>query len=189
MMTAVLAITYVLFLAGGLIERVLGPTGINVVTRLLGMLLAALAVQFVLEGLREFGFGTLSRDAGRTIPTTSRGCSTFSPADGRCSAFFAIGRRGGRLGLAAAGADLGADLRDGDHRLRLSRHVARRAVPVERGAGRGRSHRAAPRARRAFPRDARGERRAGALHRGHGRLGRSCCRGATPSGPASTSTR
>lgn len=57
MMTAVLAISYVLFLAGGLIERVLGPSGINVVTRLLGMLLAALAVQFVLEGLREFGFG------------------------------------------------------------------------------------------------------------------------------------
>ncbi len=57
MMTAVLAISYALFLAGGLIERGLGPSGINVVTRLLGMLLAALAVQFVLEGLREFGFG------------------------------------------------------------------------------------------------------------------------------------
>ncbi len=56
-MIAVLAITYLLFLAGGLLERLLGPTGINVVTRLLGMLLAALAVQFVLEGLRDFGFG------------------------------------------------------------------------------------------------------------------------------------
>jgi multiple antibiotic resistance protein len=57
MMLAVLAITYILFLGGALIERVLGPTGINVVTRLLGMLLAALSVQFVLEGLQEFGFG------------------------------------------------------------------------------------------------------------------------------------
>lgn len=57
-MTGVLAFCYVLFLAGGLIERVLGPTGINVVTRLLGMLLAALSVQFVIEGLRTFGFGT-----------------------------------------------------------------------------------------------------------------------------------
>lgn len=56
-MTAVLAICFALFLAGGLIERVLGPTGINVVTRLLGMLLAALSVQFVVEGLRAFGFG------------------------------------------------------------------------------------------------------------------------------------
>lgn len=56
-MTAVLAICYALFRAGGAIERVLGPTGINVVTRLLGMLLAALSVQFVVEGLRAFGFG------------------------------------------------------------------------------------------------------------------------------------
>jgi multiple antibiotic resistance protein len=53
----VLGISYLLFLAGGLIERVLGPTGINVVTRLLGMLLAALAVQFVIDGLQDFGFG------------------------------------------------------------------------------------------------------------------------------------
>lgn len=57
MMVAVLAITYLLFLAGGLIERGLGHTGVNVVTRLLGMLLAALAVQFVLDGLNDYGFG------------------------------------------------------------------------------------------------------------------------------------
>lgn len=57
MMTAVLGISYLLFLASGPIERALGPSGINVVTRLLGMLLAALAVQFVLVGLRDFGFG------------------------------------------------------------------------------------------------------------------------------------
>lgn len=57
MMTAVLAISYALFLAGGVLERWLGPSGINVITRLLGMLLAALAVQFVLDGLRDYGFG------------------------------------------------------------------------------------------------------------------------------------
>ncbi|MGX9353876.1 MarC family protein [Roseobacteraceae bacterium S113] len=53
---AVLAIVLALFFAAGPIERGLGKTGVNVVTRLLGMLLAALAVQFVLDGLRDFGF-------------------------------------------------------------------------------------------------------------------------------------
>jgi multiple antibiotic resistance protein len=53
----VLALVMILFLAGGVIERALGKTGITVVTRLLGMLLAALAVQFVLDGLAAFGFG------------------------------------------------------------------------------------------------------------------------------------
>ena len=56
-MTAVVAMCFVLFLASGLLERMLGPTGINVVTRLLGMLLAALSVQFVLDGLSDFGVG------------------------------------------------------------------------------------------------------------------------------------
>ena len=39
---------------GSFIERGLGKTGINVVTRILGMLLAALSVQFVLEGITSF---------------------------------------------------------------------------------------------------------------------------------------
>ena len=54
-MLSVLGIVFVLFLTAGLLERALGRTGIIVVTRLLGMLLAALAVQFVLDGLRGFG--------------------------------------------------------------------------------------------------------------------------------------
>ncbi|MCB1356061.1 MAG: MarC family protein [Maritimibacter sp.] len=54
-MVAVLAVVFALFLAAGMLERVFGETGINVLTRLLGMLLAALAVQFVLDGLADFG--------------------------------------------------------------------------------------------------------------------------------------
>lgn len=52
-MGAVVIITFLTFLAAGPIERLLGDTGINVVTRLLGMLLAALSVQFVIDGLKS----------------------------------------------------------------------------------------------------------------------------------------
>ena len=52
-MVGVVAIVFVLFLLSGLIQRALGRVGIVVVTRLLGMLLAALSVQFVLDGLRD----------------------------------------------------------------------------------------------------------------------------------------
>ena len=56
-MAAVLFLTFLAFLAAGPLERALGPVGINVTTRLLGMILAALSVQFVLDGLAAFGFG------------------------------------------------------------------------------------------------------------------------------------
>ena len=51
-----LHVVFILFLGAGLLERLLGNTGINVVTRLLGMLLAALSVQFVLNGIQDLGF-------------------------------------------------------------------------------------------------------------------------------------
>lgn len=54
-MVAVLAITFVMFRAGGLVERLLGHTGVVVLTRLFGILLAALSVQFVLNGLHDLG--------------------------------------------------------------------------------------------------------------------------------------
>ena len=50
-MLAVLAVCLVMFQLAAPLERALGTVGTNVVTRLLGMLLAALSVQFVLDGL------------------------------------------------------------------------------------------------------------------------------------------
>ena len=52
-----LPLVFIAFLSAGAIERALGRVGINVVTRVLGMLLAALAVQFILDGLRTSGIG------------------------------------------------------------------------------------------------------------------------------------
>ena len=54
-MLAVLAIVFALFLVATPLERALGDTGTMVVSRLLGMLLAALSVQFVLNGARGAG--------------------------------------------------------------------------------------------------------------------------------------
>jgi len=54
-MLAVVASCFGFFLLATPIERLLGRTGEMVVTRLLGMLLAALSVQFVLNGARAAG--------------------------------------------------------------------------------------------------------------------------------------
>ncbi|MBM3536538.1 MAG: NAAT family transporter [Alphaproteobacteria bacterium] len=48
---AVLAITLVLLLLASHVVKVLGRTGVNVITRVLGILLAAIAVQLVLDGV------------------------------------------------------------------------------------------------------------------------------------------
>ena len=45
------AAVYLAFMASGRIARLLGPTGINVMTRLMGLLLAALAIEIMSEGL------------------------------------------------------------------------------------------------------------------------------------------
>lgn len=52
-MAVVIAIVFFLFQFAGLLERALGRTGTVVITRLLGMLLAALSVQFVIDGARR----------------------------------------------------------------------------------------------------------------------------------------
>jgi multiple antibiotic resistance protein len=52
---AVLAIAYGFLRVSGRLERILGKTGINVVTRVLGLVLAAMAVQYVVDGLFALG--------------------------------------------------------------------------------------------------------------------------------------
>ena len=56
-MLAVIVVVFLFFQLAGPMERALGATGINVTTRLMGMLLAALSVQFVLDGLADLPGG------------------------------------------------------------------------------------------------------------------------------------
>ena len=55
LLLAMIFATYLFFLASPFLERLLGRTGTVVITRLLGMLLAALSVQFVIDGVRGTG--------------------------------------------------------------------------------------------------------------------------------------
>jgi multiple antibiotic resistance protein len=56
--------TYAVFAASGRIARVLGRTGINVMTRLMGLILAAMAVELLADGLVKL-FPVLSGHATR----------------------------------------------------------------------------------------------------------------------------
>ena len=54
-MLTVLALTLLLFMAASGIQRLLGITGLHVISRMAGMVLAALAVQFMLDGIASSG--------------------------------------------------------------------------------------------------------------------------------------
>ena len=49
----VLAFTYVCLVGAEFVQRLLGPTGANVVSRIMGLILAVLAVQSILTGLHD----------------------------------------------------------------------------------------------------------------------------------------
>lgn len=55
-LAAVMALTAAALLAATRVTRLLGVTGANVVSRILGIVLAALAAQLVLDGLSQSGF-------------------------------------------------------------------------------------------------------------------------------------
>jgi multiple antibiotic resistance protein len=52
-LAAIMALTLALLLAAAQVVRLLGVTGSNVVSRVLGVILAALAAQLVLDGIAE----------------------------------------------------------------------------------------------------------------------------------------
>ena len=55
LMAVMMVVTFLFLLASPPLERMLGRTGVVVITRLLGMLLAALSVQFVIDGIKGTG--------------------------------------------------------------------------------------------------------------------------------------
>ena len=54
-LAAVMLLTVLAFLIAGTIERSLGTTGMNVVSRILGILLAAVSSEMILAGLKQSG--------------------------------------------------------------------------------------------------------------------------------------
>jgi multiple antibiotic resistance protein len=55
MLTLVLLLTLASLLVAGRIVKWFGITGVNVITRVSGIVLAALAAQYVLDGIQESG--------------------------------------------------------------------------------------------------------------------------------------
>jgi multiple antibiotic resistance protein len=54
-LVAVLALTFALMLMASQVQKLLGVTGLHVISRVIGVLLAALAVQFIFDGIRASG--------------------------------------------------------------------------------------------------------------------------------------
>jgi multiple antibiotic resistance protein len=54
-LVAILLLTFISLLLAGTIQKFLGVTGMHVITRVMGVLLSALAVQFIFDGIKQSG--------------------------------------------------------------------------------------------------------------------------------------
>jgi multiple antibiotic resistance protein len=63
MIVAVAFLTFVSFWATPLISRILGQIGMTIIVRVLGLILCAMAIQFMLAGLADATHGFILRDA------------------------------------------------------------------------------------------------------------------------------
>jgi multiple antibiotic resistance protein len=69
-LTGILSVAWMMFLLADPIQRLLGKAGANLISRVLGMLLAALAAQTALDGLNQFFQGNREVPVVSVLPST-----------------------------------------------------------------------------------------------------------------------
>ena len=70
-LAAISVVIFLCFLASGLISRALGKVGMMIVVRVLGLILAALAIQFILVGFADATAGFVKRSVSNPYPAAA----------------------------------------------------------------------------------------------------------------------